>query len=85
MDRYLIESPHEDKECIAILKDTLAAGFLTHFEWGCDDNIHCGWAIIEAESKEQARLVVPPLMRRNAKVVRLEKFTSEYIEALHHS
>ena len=83
MDRYLIESPHEAKECIAILKDALAAGFLTHFEWGCDENEHCGWAIIEAESAEQARLVVPPLMRPKAKVVRLRKYMPDYVESLH--
>ncbi len=85
MDRYLIESPHTNQDCISILKDCLAAGFLRNFEWGCDDDNHCGWAIIEAENHEQASLSVPPLMRHKAKIVKLAKYTNEYVEALHHS
>ncbi len=83
MDRYLIESPHTDQECVLILNDCLAAGFLRNFEWGCDDDIHCGWAIIEAENHEQASLAVPPLMRKNAKIVKLVKYTDEYVAAIH--
>ena len=85
MQRYLIESPHTDETCISILKDAMAAGFLRHFDWGCDDDVHCGWAIIEAESTEQARMAVPPLMRNDAKVVKLVKYENDYIETLHHS
>jgi hypothetical protein len=55
MNRYLIESKHDDVDCEQAVKDIFAAGYLHHFEWGCKDNDHTAWAIIEAESAEHAR------------------------------
>src|SRR5215472_14713678 len=34
----------------------------THFDWGCMDRVHVGWAVIEADSEARARLAVPPLV-----------------------
>jgi hypothetical protein len=59
MDRYLVESPHDAGECDAIIKEIHAAGYLHHFEWGCHDGAHCGWAIIETDNREHARQIVP--------------------------
>jgi hypothetical protein len=41
--------------------------------------VHSGWAIIEAEDEAQARLAVPPFVRRQARVVELTKFTKDSI------
>ena len=51
MDRYLIESAHTDTNCEQVVRDVFAAGYLHFFEWGCKDNDHTAWAIVEAESK----------------------------------
>ncbi|MER3458102.1 MAG: hypothetical protein C4309_05225 [Chloroflexota bacterium] len=67
MDRYLIESPHELKDCARVLRQTTAMGYLHYFDWGCKAGVHCGWAIIEAENEAQARLAVPPLVRSKAR------------------
>lgn len=74
MQRYLIESPHTAENCDQAIRDLHAAGYLHHFEWGCKDNDHTGWAIVEAESAEHARQIVPWYLRDKARIVRLVKF-----------
>jgi len=74
MDRYLIESPHTGESCDSVVKNIHAAGYLHFFEWGCKDGVHSGWAIVEAESHERAREIVPWQIRDQARVVKLVKF-----------
>lgn len=83
MDRYLIESPHTKEDCSRVLKQVEALGYLTHFEWGCASGEHTGFAIIEAESEGQARMVVPTMSRKQARVVKLNRFTPEMLKAGH--
>jgi len=83
MHRYLIETPHTQEDCLNLVKLIHAAGYLTHFDWGCMSGVHSGWAIIEAEDDAQAQLVVPPLVRRQARVVRLNKFEAAMLAGLH--
>jgi len=85
MYRYLIESPHTDEECLEIVKQVIASGYTTHFDWGCRAGSHKGWVIIEAESETQALLVVPSLVRAKATVVRLNKFSEEDVSPSHTS
>jgi hypothetical protein len=66
-----------------VLKQTLAAGYLTHFYWGCKSGQHCGWAIIEADSEKEALMVVPSLVRNKARVVKLIKFDPDEVRSLH--
>ena len=74
MNRYVIESPHQPDQCDQVLQDLHAAGYLHFFEWGCNDNDHTGWAIVEAETAEHARQMVPWYLREKARIVRLVKF-----------
>jgi hypothetical protein len=74
MDRYLIETPHREQDCVNLIQQVNAAGYLVHFDWGCMAGVHSGWAIIEAENEAQARLAVPPLVRGQARVTKLNKF-----------
>ena len=83
MDRYLVESPHQKEDCVHALKQVEALGYLTHFEWGCNSGNHTGFAIIEAESEAQARMVVPSMSRGAARVVKLNTFTPEMLRARH--
>jgi hypothetical protein len=83
MARYLIETPHTDENCQRLVEEIYAMGYLHNFEWGCDSGVHCGWAIIEAENEAEARLAVPPLVRSQARVVKLSKFEINEAKALH--
>ena len=80
MDRYLVETPHTGPECLGLIKEINAQGYLWNFDWGCEAGIHCGWAIIDAENEAQARLAVPPLVRSRARIIRLNKFDATTIE-----
>jgi hypothetical protein len=90
MARFLIEVPHEaeKRECARAVQILLRTGshFLTHAEWGCLDGVHKGWMIMELQSKEEARSILPPAYRSQAKIVELNKFTMEEIEEIlrHH-
>jgi hypothetical protein len=76
MDRYLVISAHTAEDCRMAVKyfQQYHAGFLTHFDWGCYDNDHHAYAIIEAESHENALMSVPPLFRDRAKAIKLLQF-----------
>jgi hypothetical protein len=90
MARYLIEVPHEPEAqaCARAVQVFLATGshLLTHADWGCMDGEHSAWLIVEANSKEEARYVVPPAFRAGTKIIGLNQFTMEQIDSFmsHH-
>jgi hypothetical protein len=85
MPRYFIEVPHEDDEvaCIRAIQIFLQSGshYLTHADWGCLDGVHKAWITVEADSKEEARTVLPIPFRSRAQIVGLNKFTVEELES----
>jgi len=83
MQRYLVVSHHTAEDCVQALKEALAIGYLTHFDWGCKDGEHTGWAVLEAESKAQAMLSVPTFLRGSAHVVQLTKFHPDKVRDMH--
>jgi hypothetical protein len=83
MKRFLVISHHTGEDCVKALKEALAIGYLTHFDWGCKDGAHTGWALLEAEDKAQAMLSVPTFLRGQARVVQLTKFQPEKVQAMH--
>ena len=76
MDKYIVISSHTAEDCkMAVNQFRMHnAGFLTHFDWGCMDNDHTAYAIIDAESHENARMSVPTIFREKTKVVKLTNF-----------
>jgi hypothetical protein len=74
MPRFFIESPHTEQECLMVLRQLVAAGYIAHFEWGCKHGEHTGWCMIEAENATEARMTVPSLIRGKARVVELNTF-----------
>ncbi len=83
MDRFLVVSPHAAEECKDAIMQVLAIGYITHFDWGCLDGDHTGWATVEASSPQEALMAVPTAQRRNARVIRITKFSPEEIERMH--
>ena len=85
MARFLIEVPHEPElvACARAIEILLQTGshFLTHADLGCTDGEHKAWIIAEATGKEEARIILPPSMRPQAKIVKLNYFTLEEIDA----
>jgi len=83
MPQYIVISNHTGEDCVKALQETLAIGYLTHFHWGCKDNVHTGWAILEAESKAEAIMSVPTFLRSSATVVLLTKYDPDKVRRMH--
>ena len=83
MDRYLVISPHTAEECKRAVKEVHAAGYITHFDWGCTDGDHTGWVVLEAASAKEALMVVPAMQRHSARAVKLVKFAPADVEKTH--
>jgi hypothetical protein len=90
MPRFLIEAPHDAERvaCARAVQVFLKSGshFLTHADWGCMDGEHKAWIIAEVETKDEARIILPPAFRTQAKIIRLNCFSLEHIDEflLHH-
>lgn len=83
MNRYLVETRHEKKDCLQVMKNFIIHGHISNFDWGCENGTCAGWAIIEAESETEAKMSVPPFLRHTATVVKLNKFNPEKIQMFH--
>jgi hypothetical protein len=86
MARFLIEVPHEATvaSCARAMDALLKSGshFLTHADWGCKDGVHKAWAIVEVDSKDEARAIVPPAFRHETTIVQLNFFTMQDLDNL---
>lgn len=86
MPRFLIEHAHEPEQlaCARIVEIFLKTGshFLTHADWGCRDGDHKAWIVAEIGSKEEARSILPPSLRAEARIVQLNYFSLEEIEGI---
>ncbi len=84
MARFLIEVPHESNtvKCAQAVEIFLKSGshFFTHADWGCKDGDHKAWIIVDVDSRDDARAIVPPAFRHEAKIVQLNAFTMEEID-----
>ncbi len=86
MPRFVIEVPHEPEKmaCARAVKIFLNTGshFLRHADWGCLDGEHKAWIIAEVENKEEARSILAPQFRTEAKITQRNYFTVKEIDEL---
>jgi hypothetical protein len=85
MDKFLIEVPHEATEqaCARAIQIFLESGshFLVNADWGCEDDEHKAWMLVDVDSREEAMHILPPGLRREAKIIRLRKFGKKDMDA----
>jgi hypothetical protein len=78
MAKFLIEVPHEPERlaCARVVHTFLSSGshFLAQADWGCSDGNHSAWMIVDVATKEDARTIVPPPLRSEARIIGLNKF-----------
>ncbi len=78
MPKFLIEVPHKADQaaCERAVRTFLQTGshFLANADWGCPDGEHKAWMLLEIGSREDARSILPPSYRSQAKIVRLKKY-----------
>ena len=86
MPKFFIEVPHEGttQDCARAIDLFHRTGshFLTHADWGCMDGEHKAWIMVEMDSRDEARAIVPPPYRADAKVVQLNAFTREDLDKI---
>jgi hypothetical protein len=84
MAKFLIEVPHEPERlaCARVVETFLSSGshFLSQADWGCQDGNHSAWMIVDVDTKEAARTIVPPPFRSEARIIGLNKFTIDHIQ-----
>ena len=84
-EKFLIMSPHTKESCLADLDAVLAETpqLLDSIEWGCMSGDHTGYLIVQAESEDAARQMLPTSLRKDAKIIRLNQFTADQIRSFH--
>ncbi len=84
MPRFLIEVPHESDvvSCARANTVLLESGshFLTHADFGCADGVHKAWIVVDVDSRDEARNILPPAYRRQASIVQVNKFGLEELD-----
>jgi hypothetical protein len=53
--------------------------FMTNADWGCKDGEHKAWIKVDVDSRDEARSILPPAFRDDARIVQLNSFTMEEI------
>jgi len=86
MPKFLIEVPHEKDPvaCARVVQIFLSSGshLLTNAEWGCVDGDHHCWMIVDVNDKQEARGIVPPGLRAQARVVQLNRFRMDQVDSV---
>lgn len=82
---FMIEIPHTKEQCMQMLDEIKGQTpeMLNKMEWGCMDNNHIGYAVVEATNKDEALKMLPVQERKMAKITKLDKFSVQQIEDLH--
>jgi hypothetical protein len=85
MNSYLIKFPHTPGTCLATLDkfSSNAPELLNRIEWGCMSGDHTGYLIVERKNEVSALQTIPAVLRSDAKVEKLDKFTMEQIKEFH--
>jgi hypothetical protein len=82
---YFISSPHTKEECLAAL-DAIAgrgADHLNQWYFGCQAGDHTGYALIQAESENEARDNIPDNLRNKARIAKVDQYTQQQIRQFH--
>ena len=86
MARFMIEVTHESEPitCAKVVKLFLSSGshLLTHADWGCMDDDHRAWIVVDVANKNEAMTLVPPALRPAARVIGLNTFSLDQINAV---
>lgn len=90
MQKFMIEVDHpgDTYACAQVIKLFLESGshFLVNAEWGCMDDVHKSWFIMEADNRTEALMVVPVQLRAHARAIQLCRFSMAQIDDIlrHH-
>ena len=82
---YLIITTHTAPQCLAALDSYVAKDtkLVEKFDWSCADGEHNGYLVVDAANKKAALDLLPATEQKEAKIIKLNKFTVKQIEEYH--
>jgi hypothetical protein len=82
--RFFVTAGHTPEECLKTLDEVNAKGqkLLSTLEWGCMSGDHTCYALIDAKDEAAVKDMLPPSMK-NAKIVKVSKFSAQQIKSFH--
>ena len=83
MSTFLIESPHTEEECMAVMEDVAKAKQLGSWDWGCMAGNHTAYRMVKAKDEAAALAMVPESVRGKAHAYKLGKMTPAMLEGAH--
>jgi len=85
MNTYFVTAAHTPEQCMTVMDDMKAKGdkALSKFKFGCKSGDHTMYAFVQAASADDARAMLPMAVQTNAKVVKVDVFTSKEIADMH--
>jgi len=84
-NKYFVQVPHTQDQCMKMLGDMKQKGdpYLSKFYFGCAYGNHTGYAILEGQSVDAVRQALPKDLQANAKIEKVDVFTTAQIEKMH--
>jgi len=81
---YFLETRHTPEQCLEAL-DAVGGQpkLIGKVEWGCMAGDHAGYAFIEGANEAAVRKMLPEVLRADAKIVKVDKFTTAQIKSFH--
>ena len=85
MPLYLIKSRHKTEDCLHALDEQLMHDVrsLEEFVYTCGEGEHAGYAVVEANSRDEAMTILPEVLRQEATVVKADRFTPDDVRSFH--
>ena len=77
MPQYQLELSHSEQECLTAANMIVSHGMhlMNHTWFGCNAGVHVGWLNLEVDNEREARGMLPPTLRNQARVVEVERFS----------
>jgi len=85
MPLYLIKTRHSLENCLDSLDEQVAHDVrsLEEFVYTCGEGEHAGYAVVEANNRKEAINILPELLRPEASVWKVDRFTRDDIRSFH--
>jgi len=82
---YFVQVPHTKEQCMSALVEMKDKGdaVLSKFEYGCMSGDHTAYGFLEGSSEDAVRLILPADEQKDARIVKVNKFTAAEIEKMH--
>lgn len=85
MAEFMIQVPHTPQECNQVSESFTEKdrSFLGKLRWGCQSGEHNAWAMLQADSEDEVRNMIPDAIKQRVKITRVREMSLEQIRSMH--